>query len=106
MAPAGYQGSPAVTIRWATSDDARSVETLAALDESSVPAAPLLLAFVGDELWVAGSVSTGAVVADPFRPSAAVVALVRQRGLQLTVRERRRPRASVRWLRRLASLGT
>ena len=81
----GYRHSPAVTIRWATLDDARRVEVLAELDEDSVPTAPLLLAFVGEELWVAASPGTGAVVADPFRPSAQVAALVLERGRQLTV---------------------
>lgn len=90
---AGYRRSPAVTIRWATPDDLRSLNTLAALDEASVPPAPVLLAFVGDELWVAWSASTGAVVSDPFRHSADVAALVRERGRQLTVADaaQRRP---------------
>jgi hypothetical protein len=82
---AGFRRSPAVTIRWASSDDARSVEMLAALDEAAIPPAPLLLAIVGDELWVAWSASTGDAISDPFRPSADVVALVRERGRQLTV---------------------
>lgn len=81
----GCRRSPAVTIRWATPDDAQRVEILAELDEGRVPSAPLLLAFVGEELWVAASPDTGAVVADPFRPSAEVAALVLERGRQLTV---------------------
>jgi hypothetical protein len=82
---AGYRHSPAMTIRWATPADAPSVETLAQLDDTRVPPAPHLLAYVGDELWVAFSPSTGAVISDPFRPSADVAALVRERGRQLTV---------------------
>jgi hypothetical protein len=80
-----YRRSPGVTIRWATPADARGVETLADLDEAPVPPGPLLLAFVGEELWVAASLRTGAVVCDPFRPSAEVAALARERGRQLTV---------------------
>jgi hypothetical protein len=88
----GYRRSPRVTIRWATPDDARSVAILAELDEAPVPPSPLLLAFVGDELWVALSLRTGAVVCDPFRPSADVAALAVERGRQLTVPEVGRPR--------------
>ncbi len=87
--PGGYRRTPAVTIRWATPADAPDVEILAQLDEARVPPAPQLLAFVGDELWVAFSPATGAVISDPFRHSAEVVALVRARGRQLTVPEPR-----------------
>jgi hypothetical protein len=90
--PAGYRRSPTVTIRWATPADARSLEILAQLDEAPVPPAPLVLAFVGDELWAAFSPSSGQTISDPFRPSAQVVDLVRERGRQLTVPELRRPR--------------
>jgi hypothetical protein len=101
----GYRRSAAVTIRWASAGDARRLEVLAALDESCVPKPPLLLAFVGDELWAARSVSTGAVISDPFRPSAELAALLVERGRQLTVPERRRPRLSaLRRLRRRAAM--
>ena len=98
----GYRHSLAVTIRWATPDDAASVAMLAELDEVAVPPAPLLLAFAGDELWVAQSLSTGAIISDPFRPSAEVAALVRERGRQLTASQvgGRRPRV-MRWRDRL-----
>jgi hypothetical protein len=92
----GYRHSQAVTIRWAMPDDARSVDILAELDETSVSPGPLLLAFVGDELWVALSVSTGAAASDPFRPTADVATLVRERARQLTVPARGRRRAAVR----------
>ncbi len=91
----GYRRSPAVTIRWATPADARQVAILAELDEAPVPPAPILLAFVGGELWVAASVGTGAVICDPFRPSAELAALVLERGRQLTVPELRRARTGV-----------
>ncbi|HET6866972.1 MAG TPA: hypothetical protein VFH80_13720 [Solirubrobacteraceae bacterium] len=81
-----------MTIRWATPDDARKVEVLAALDEAPLPSAPLLLAFVGEELWVALSLGTGAMVRDPFRPTTELAALIRERGRQLTVPEVHRPR--------------
>jgi hypothetical protein len=92
---AGYRRGAPVTIRWSTPADASGVEHLAALDEAAVPPAPLLLAFVGDELWVALSLGTGAVVSDPFRPSAELVPLLRERGRQLTVPDRGRRRLRV-----------
>ncbi len=92
---AGYRRAEPVTIRWSTPADAHRLEILAALDEAPVPPAPLLLAFVGEELWVAMSLGTGAVVADPFRPTAELVPLLRERGRQLTVRDRRRRRLRV-----------
>jgi hypothetical protein len=81
----GYLRSPAVTIRWAAPADAPRLAVLAELDDARIPPPPVLLAFVGDELWVALSLRTGAVVRDPFRPSAEVATLVHERGRQLSV---------------------
>jgi len=81
---AGYRRSPALTIRWATPADAPRLAVLAELDDARVPPSPVLLAFVGDELWVALSLRTGTVIRDPFRPSADVATLVHERGRQLT----------------------
>jgi hypothetical protein len=93
---AGYRHSPAVTIRWATPADAPNLADLAQLDEASVPESPVLLAFVGDELWMAASLATGATIADPFRPTEEVAALVRERGRQLAVPELGLPRSGLR----------
>jgi hypothetical protein len=100
---AGYRRSPAVTIRWATPDDAPKLAILAEVDEAAIPQAPVLLAFVGDEMWVAVSVSTGATISDPFRPSADVADLVVERARQLTVTERGRPESRLTRLRRFAA---
>lgn len=101
-----YRHAPAVTIRRATPADERSVEILAEVDDARVPPGPLLLAFAGDELWVALSLATGAAICDPFRPSAEVAALVRERARQLSVPEPRRPRLGpMRWQRRLPQNG-
>jgi hypothetical protein len=98
----GYRHSPAVTIRWATSADTPMLEILAEVDEASVPPAPVLLAIVDDELWVALSLSTGALISDPFRPSAEVAALAVERGRQLTVRDFGWPRSTLmRWRSRM-----
>lgn len=87
--PRSYRHAPPITIRWAGSSDTERLEILAALDEAAIPAPPLLLGFVGEELWAARSLSTGAAIADPFRPSAEVVSLLAERGRQLTVRQHR-----------------
>jgi hypothetical protein len=70
---------PTVTIRFATADDARALTRLAALDSQPLPEGELLVAQVGDELWAAVSMTSGAAIADPFRPSADAVALLRAR---------------------------
>ena len=68
-----------LTIRRATAADASAVRRLAALDSAFPPTGELLLAEMGDELWAALSVDTGAAVADPFRPSRDLVELLRFR---------------------------
>ena len=66
-----------LTIRRATAADEFAVRRLSALDSAFPPTGEVLLAEVGDELWAALSVKTGRAVADPFRPSADVVELLR-----------------------------
>jgi hypothetical protein len=85
----------AMTIRYASDGDARDLARLAALDSSKVPAGALLVAEVDGELWAAVAIARGAAIADPFRPSAPVVELLRARARQLVGdaprRHRRRP---------------
>ena len=69
----------AVTIRRATDADAFALRRLAVIDSASPPTGDVLLAEMGDELWAAVSVDTGAAIADPFRPSADLVDLLRLR---------------------------
>ena len=73
-----------LTIRRATSDDNFAVRRLAALDSAFPPTGDVLLAEMGDELWAALSVDTGAAVADPFRPSRDIVDLLRFRAGRLS----------------------
>jgi hypothetical protein len=83
---------------YATNDDERSLHRLATLDSApAAPAAPLLLAEVDGELRAALSLSEGTTVADPFYPSAELVALLRAHADQagarvLSPRGRRRRR--------------
>ena len=85
LAHAGTAGEPATTLtfRFATEEDAAMLARLAALDSSTIPAQPVLLAEVGGELHAAMSLSQGRVVADPFRPTAELTQLLRARARQL-----------------------
>lgn len=79
-------------------DDERSLDRLAALDSAPAsPPPPLLAAEVEGELKAALSLSDGSSIADPFYPSAELVALLRAhadqagaRGLSPRGRRRRR----------------
>jgi hypothetical protein len=66
-----------VTIRHAASADLPSLERLAALDSQRIPSGELFVAEVGGRLLAATSIDTGAVIADPFEPTADYVALLR-----------------------------
>ncbi|MBV9416813.1 MAG: hypothetical protein JO363_17655 [Solirubrobacterales bacterium] len=68
-------GAP-ITIRRDAVSDAAALRRIADLDSSEVPAAPLLLAAVDGEVRAAVSLSTGAVVADPFHDTAVIVELL------------------------------
>lgn len=74
-----------LTIRYASADDQLAIAHLAAVDSARVPPGPLLLGEVDGELWAAVALTTGVAIADPFRPSGEVVALLRARSAQLAV---------------------
>src|SRR3954471_15281615 len=78
-----------VTIRYATAADARSLDRLAQLDSSTVPADPVV-AISDGELVAAISARDGAVIADPFVHTAETVALLRRRARQLNTTTRLR----------------
>lgn len=65
-----------IAIRQATGADRGAVERLAALDSAEAPSGEVLIAEVGDELWVAIEVASGSTIADPFRRTADVVELL------------------------------
>jgi hypothetical protein len=75
-----------LVIRPADERDRLSLNRLAGRDSSTVPAGELLVAEVGGELHAAVSIETGAAIADPFRRTRELVALLRLRAEQ-----RRRP---------------
>ena len=75
--------SQILAIRPATPDDAMLVARLAALDSAPVPSGDLLLGIVDGAPLVALSLATGAVVADPFSPTAELVSMLRERAERL-----------------------
>jgi hypothetical protein len=72
--------APSVLIRAARGSDGPALERLAALDSAPVPSGSLLLAESDGRLLAAVESSSGAAIADPFLPTADVVALLKLRG--------------------------
>ena len=72
-----------VTMRVAGPGDEAAIERLAALDSQRAPRGEVLVAEVAGELRAAVGVDTGTTVADPFRPTADVVSLLRERASQV-----------------------
>ena len=50
---------------------------LAELDSAAPLRGPALIALIGEEVWAAVSLSDGRAIADPFRPTAPIVAMLR-----------------------------
>lgn len=82
-----------ITIRPGYADDHLALVRLAALDSAVIPAEPLLVAEMDGEMSAALSLSDGTSIADPFRPTADVVALLRAHAAAATQTPRRRRRA-------------
>lgn len=78
-----------VSIRVAGPADAIAVARLAALDSARPPRGTVLVAEVGGEPWAALGVDDGRAVADPFRPSRDVLALLRARADHVRGEQRR-----------------
>jgi hypothetical protein len=66
-----------LTIRHATAADFAALERLAALDSRRIPTGELFVAEAEGRLLAATSLDTGAIVADPFEHTAAIVELLR-----------------------------
>jgi hypothetical protein len=71
--------STSLTIRLAREDDRASLTILAQLDSGRMPPHPVLLAEADGGVVAALSLIDGTAVADPFRPTADVVDLLRVR---------------------------
>ena len=68
--------APSVLIRAARGSDGPALQDLAALDSAAVPTGAMLVAESDGALVAALDAETGARIADPFRPTADVVALL------------------------------
>jgi hypothetical protein len=75
--------TPQIIIRPARTDDGYALSRLAVLDSSSAPTGRVLLAEVDGELVAALPVDGGRTVANPFRSTAALVALLELRAAQI-----------------------
>ena len=81
----------AVLVRPAHTADRPALARLAALDSAAAPTGDVLVAESGGRLVAALSADTGAVVADPFTPTADVVELLRFAARPAARRRRRSP---------------
>jgi hypothetical protein len=75
--------APTVLIRAARGSDGQALARLAQLDSARVPAGELLVAESDGRLVAAVELASGAVIADPFRPTADVVDLLAVRADRL-----------------------
>lgn len=82
--------APALTLRYAVQTDADALDRLAQLDARRAPRGVVLVAEVGGELWAAISLDDHHAVADPFRPTGELVALLVERARQLRRAQRGR----------------
>jgi hypothetical protein len=89
-----------VTLRLATEADRRPLRRLAELDSAEPLAGTVLLAEVDGELHAACSVQGRRAIANPFQPTAELVALLRVRADQLADRAGERRLGRVLRLRR------
>ena len=91
-------------VRTATDDDAPSLLRLARLDsQGRPPSGTIIVAEDGGAIVAAMAVKDGATIADPFRSTAPIVAMLRLRVEQLNGTGPRHTRPSLRRLRPRAS---
>ena len=77
----------AVLVRRATARDAARIRTLALLDDRRLPDGPFIVAELAGEAVAAMSLSSGQIVADPFRRTRDAADLLRMRAAQIAERE-------------------
>jgi hypothetical protein len=88
---------PTVAIRAARGSDGPALERLAALDSKRALTGAVLVAERDGALAAALAIESGAHVADPFVPSADLVALLRMQAAALEPSERHEARRWLRW---------
>ena len=72
-----------ITVRRSTSGDESALARLAALDSASPPRGPALVAEADSRMLAALPLGSGRPIADPFEPTAEVVALLELRREQM-----------------------
>src|SRR5262249_40671827 len=77
------EGGREVTIRLSSAEDRGALRRLAQLDSQRPPAGESLLAIVDGEVWAALPLGGGDAIANPFRPTADIVELLRIRDAAL-----------------------
>ena len=87
--PAPCRRYDAVTIRRATPDDRRALERLGQLEGRAVPDGPPLVAEADEQILAARWIDADVALADPFLPTAELVALLDIRARHLGARARR-----------------
>ena len=81
-----------VTVRRTGSGDQVALARLAALDSASPPRGPALVAEADSRMLAALPLGSGSAIADPFEPTAELVALLELRRAQIDSAETRAPR--------------
>ena len=72
-----------ITVRHAVATDAAELERLAALDSARPPRGPAIVAMADTRMLAALPIGSGRPIADPFEPTAEIVALLELRAAQL-----------------------
>ena len=81
------------TVRRSHSGDQAALARLAALDSASPPRGPALIAEADSRMLAALPLGSGGAIADPFEPTAELVALLELRRAQIDSAETHSPRA-------------
>jgi hypothetical protein len=88
-----------ITVRRSVAGDSSQLERLAALDSARPPTGPALVAEADSRMIAALPLGSGRPIADPFEPTAAIVALLELRATQMAAAPE--PRG---WTERVRSL--
>ena len=78
-----------ITVRSAVASDLSELARLAALDSATPPRGPALIAEADSRLIAALPLGSGRPIADPFEPTAEIVALLRLRAEQVRAEDER-----------------
>jgi hypothetical protein len=88
-----------ITVRRSVAADRGGLERLAALDSARPPTGPALIAEADSRMLAALPLGSGRPIADPFEPTATIVALLELRARQTEAAPKRRG-----WSERIRSL--